>query len=171
MIGFTIVAIGIFLATVVHQIAIGDIEAGLPNIDSSLMVLMGISQGGYLGKKLVTFGTPMLYPPSPETGPPGTPVTLRGTSLDSSPDRQLLLNGLPVDGTTWSAASVQFTVPPGDPATGADWAGLPRAVSLTLSAGGQLSNPVKFTVTAPVASTTTVGNGASAPAGAATAVG
>ena len=44
-------------------------------------------------------------------------------------------------------------------------------VSLTLSAGGQLSNPVKFTVTAPVASTTTVGNGASAPAGAATAVG
>jgi hypothetical protein len=171
MMGFTIIAIGIFLATVVHQISIGDINAGLPNIDSSLMVLMGISQGGYLGKKLVTFGTPMLYPPSPETGPPGTPVTLRGTSLDSSPDRQLLLNGLPIDTTTWSAASVQFTVPSGDPSTGADWAGLPKAVSLTLSAGGQLSNPVKFTVTAPVASTTTVGNGASAPAGAATAVG
>ena len=75
------------------------------------MVLMGISQGGYLGKKLVTFGTPMLYPPVRKPGRPRTPVTLRGASLDSSPDRQLLLNGLPVDGTTWSAASVQFTVP------------------------------------------------------------
>ena len=164
MIGFTIIAIGIFLATVVHQIDIGDITAGLPNIDSSLMVLMGISQGGYLGKKLVTFGTPMLYPPSPETGPPRTAVTLRGSNLGSSQASQLLLNGIPVD-ATWSAASVQFTVPPDDPSTGTDWTGLPKAVSLTLSAGGQLSNPVKFTVTAPVASTTTAGNGAGAPAG------
>ena len=81
--GFTIIAIGIFLATVVHQIAVGDIKAGLPNIDASLMVLMGISSGGYLGKKLVTFGTPMLYPPNPETGPPGTAVTLRGSSMGS----------------------------------------------------------------------------------------
>ena len=47
MIGFTILAIGIFLATVFHQIGTGDITDGLPNIDSSLMVLMGISQGGY----------------------------------------------------------------------------------------------------------------------------
>jgi hypothetical protein len=145
MIGFTIVAIGIFLATVLHQIVIGDIEGGLPNIDSSLMVLMGISQGGYLGKKLVTFGTPMLYPPSPETGPTGTVVTLRGSNLGSQPGSQLLLNGIPVD-ATWSAASVQFTVPPADPATGAAWAGLPKAVSLTLSSGGQLSNPVTFSV-------------------------
>ena len=85
MIGFTIIAIGIFLATVIHQIAIGDVTDGLPNIDASLMVLMGISSGGYLGKKLVTFGTPMLYPPSPETGPPGTTVTLRGSSMGSAP--------------------------------------------------------------------------------------
>ena len=58
MIGFTIIAIGIFLATVIHQIVTNDIAAGLPDIDASLMVLMGISNGGYLGKKLVTFGTP-----------------------------------------------------------------------------------------------------------------
>jgi hypothetical protein len=176
MIGFTIIAIGIFLATVIHQIGTGDIKDGLPNIDSSLMVLMGISQGGYLGKKLVTFGTPMLYPPSPETGPPGTAVTLRGTNLGSSPASQLLLNGTPVD-ATWSAASVQFTVPPADPAAGAGTAagagkaGLPQAVSLAVSAGGQLSNPVTFTVTAPVAGATVTGNGAGSPADAAAAVG
>jgi hypothetical protein len=58
MLAFTTVAIGIFLATVIHQIVTNDIAAGLPDIDASLMVLMGISNGGYLGKKLVTFGTP-----------------------------------------------------------------------------------------------------------------
>src|SRR5262249_59795753 len=52
MMAFTIIGIGIFLATVLHQIAIGDVQDGLPNIDSSLMVLMGFTQGGYLGKKL-----------------------------------------------------------------------------------------------------------------------
>jgi hypothetical protein len=58
MMAFTVLAIGIFLATVIHQIVTDDIAAGLPDIDASLMVLMGISNGGYLGKKLVTFGTP-----------------------------------------------------------------------------------------------------------------
>jgi hypothetical protein len=58
MMAFTIIAIGIFLATVIHQIVTDGMTVGLPDIDASLMVLMGISHGGYLGKKLVTFGTP-----------------------------------------------------------------------------------------------------------------
>jgi len=148
MIGFTIIAIGIFLATVIHQIAIGDIKDSLPNIDSSLMVLMGISQGGYLGKKLVTFGTPALYPPNPATGPPTTTVKLRGANLGSPPDSQLLLNNVPFDGT-WSATFVQFTVPQNDPATGAPWTGLPKKVPIVVSVTGQPSNSVNFTVTAP----------------------
>ena len=150
MIGFTIVAIGIFLATVIHQIAIGDIRDGLPNIDSSLMVLMGISQGGYLGKKLVTFGTPTLYPPNPASGPPDTPVTVRGANLGSPPDSQLMLNGVPFDGT-WSAASIQFTVPQNDPATGASWTGLPKTCRSSFRYPGQASNSLNFTVTPPPA--------------------
>jgi hypothetical protein len=58
MMAFTILAMAIFLATVIHQIVTNDVAAGLPDIDASLMVLMGISNGGYLGKKLVTFSTP-----------------------------------------------------------------------------------------------------------------
>ena len=58
MIGFTFIAIGIFLATFIHQIQTNSLNAGLPNIDSSLLVLMGVSQGGYLGKKLVSVVTP-----------------------------------------------------------------------------------------------------------------
>ena len=59
MTGFTFVAVGIFLATVIHQIVANPVVTSLPDIDSSLLVLMGISQGGYLGKKLVTFGAPV----------------------------------------------------------------------------------------------------------------
>ena len=99
-----------------------------------------------------------------ETGPPGTTVTLRGSSMGSAPASQLLMNGAPVD-ATWSAGSVQFKVPDNDPAAGPGWAGPPKAVQLAVSATGQLSNPVTFTVAAPEPSTaaTTAGPPAKAP--------
>jgi hypothetical protein len=153
--GFTTIAIGVFLATVFHQIAIGDLKDSLPNIDSSLLVLMGISQGGYLGKKLVTFGTPALYPPSPESGPAGTKVTLTGANLGSLPGSQLMLNGNGF-GATWLPTSIQLTVPDGDPATSADpatrapWAGpFPQKMELVVSVQDQASNSVYFSVTGP----------------------
>jgi hypothetical protein len=149
MIGFTIIAIGIFLATVIHQIVTGDIKDSLPNIDSSLMVLMGISQGGYLGKKLVTFGTPVLYPPNPISGPVGTPITLNGSGLGAQQSNsQLMLNGAPIPATDWSAAVIHFLVPAEDPATGVAWANLPKVVPLAASMTGQVSNTISFKVTA-----------------------
>ena len=145
---FTIIAIGIFLATVFHQIAIGDIKDGLPNIDSSLLVLIGISQGGYLGKKLVTFGTPALFAPNPLSGPPGTAVTVTGSGLGAQQgNSQLFLNGAPIAVTAWSDTSIQFTVPADDPAIGVAWANLPKAVPLVVSMTGQLSNSATFKVT------------------------
>lgn len=70
MVAFTFIAVGIFLASVIHEIHTNTAQAGLPNIDSSLLVLMGISQGGYLGKKLVTVNTSeatsVVTPPSPD---------------------------------------------------------------------------------------------------------
>lgn len=151
MMGFTLVAIGIFLATVIHQIVSNPVITSLPNLDSSLLVLMGISQGGYLGKKLVTVGAPVLYMPKPASARPNTPVTLPGANLGSSPGSQLTLNGLPIDGTWPSAAEIDFTVPENDPATGAPWDHLPKTVQLAVSAMGQMSNSVPFTVTAPPA--------------------
>jgi hypothetical protein len=84
MMGFTIIAIGIFLATVIHQVVNDAISVGVPDIDSSLLVLMGISQGGYLGKKLVTFGTPALDTPNPASAAHSTAVTLPGASLGTA---------------------------------------------------------------------------------------
>jgi hypothetical protein len=149
MIGFKIIAIGIFLATVIHQIVVGDVKHSLPNIDSSLMVLMGISQGGYLGKKLVTFGTPVLYPPDPLSGPAGTFVTLNGSGLGAQKgNSQLMLNSAPIPTTDWSDAVIHFAVPTEDPATGVAWANLPTVVPLVASMTGQVSSAVSFKVTA-----------------------
>jgi hypothetical protein len=145
MMGFTIIAIGIFLATVIHQIVTDDISAGVPDIDSSLLVLMGISQGGYLGKKLVTFGTPTLYTPDPARAAPGAAVTLSGANLGTA--GQLLMNGTPIATTSWSAAAIGFSVPAVNPAGDAAWTAPEPVVQLVASVMGQSSNPVNFSVT------------------------
>ena len=54
LVGLTIIAIGIFLAAVTHQILSNQVTSSLPDIGASFTVLMCISQVGYLGKKLVT---------------------------------------------------------------------------------------------------------------------
>jgi hypothetical protein len=63
IVGFTFVTVGIFLATVIHQIASNPPLTSLPDIDASLMVLMAISSGGYLAKKVVSI--------TPAAGPAG----------------------------------------------------------------------------------------------------
>jgi hypothetical protein len=145
MVGFTFIAVGIFLITVFHQIATNDVTAGLPNIDSSLMVLMGLSTGGYLGKKLVTFSTPTLYPPSPPSAAPNDTVTLGGANLGSPSGSQLLLNGSAIGTTSWSNTSIKFAVPDADPG-GNPWTAQTQNVQLAVSTMGQTSNSVPFTV-------------------------
>jgi len=146
LVGFTFIAVGIYFITVIHQIVSNDVTAGLPNIDSSLIVLMVVSQGGYLGMKLVTFGTPILYQTSPSSGPPGTAIMLPGANLGSPFDSQLLLNGSPINSTSWSNTSIQFTVPAAD-SGGNAWTVPKQVVQLAVSTMGQKSNSVPFTVT------------------------
>ena len=149
MTGFTLIAVGIFLATVIHQIVANPVITTLPNIDSSLLVLMGISQGGYLGKKLVTFGTPVLYAPNPPQAPPRTPVTLSGANLGSSSSgNQLTMDGTPIASTSWAASSIGFTVPDNKPGTDAAWPAGTSTVQLAVSVMGQTSNSIPFGVTA-----------------------
>jgi hypothetical protein len=76
----------------------------LPNIDSSLLVLMGIGQGGYLGKKLVASErrcrtVPLQYSVSPcvLARNQETTVALQGGCLGNrASDNQVLLNNSPV---------------------------------------------------------------------------
>jgi len=131
---------------VLHQIVTKNIIGGLPTIDSSLIVLMVVSQGGYVGNKLVTFGAPTLLEVSPRSGPPGTSVVLSGANLGSQSDGQLLLNSSPIYTTSWSNTSVQFTVATADP-NGNAWTVPNQVVQLAVSTLGQRSNFVLFTIT------------------------
>ncbi len=146
MIGFTLVAVGIFLWTLGHQIFSSPVSTSLPNIDSSMLVLMGISQGGYLGKKLVTFSSPILYPLA-EPAAAGSTVTVTGANLGVPPSgtqppagAQLTLDGQPVPNPQWSQTSITFAVP-GDPPASA------KKVSLAAIVMGQKSNNVTLTIT------------------------
>ncbi len=146
MIGFTLVAVGIFLWTLGHQIFTNPVSTSLPNIDSSMLVLMGVSQGGYLGKKLVTFSSPILYPPVPAAAGVGDAVTVTGANLGAPPSgtqpplgAQLTLDGQPVPNPQWSETSIAFTVPGEPPAK-------EKKVSLAAIVMGQKSNNVTLTI-------------------------
>jgi hypothetical protein len=147
MMGFTMIAIGIFVATVIHQVVSSPPTVDLPNIDSSLLVLMGISQGGYLGKKLVTFGAPTLLQPGSGPTAPGSDVTVNGGNLGpSDPGSQILMNGVPIETTSWGDTSVSFLVPPEPPDhPGQVWPAETK-VKLVAVVGGQQSNTVTLTV-------------------------
>ena len=155
MIGFTLVSLGIFLTAVAHQVASTPVITSLPDIDSSLLVLMGISQGGYLGKKLVTFGTPILYQANPSEAATGTAVTLTGANLVSPPPGlpappggQLVMNNVQVPTTAWSNSALSFDVPGTNPLGGGEWVKGERA-QLFVLVNGQTSNAVTLTITGP----------------------
>jgi len=58
---WTLIAIGIYVYSLVPNITAiisQHQDLGLPDIDTALMVVTGLSQGGYVGKKLVTLTQP-----------------------------------------------------------------------------------------------------------------
>lgn len=74
---FTLVAVIFFLITVGDKINSGiEAELVLPDVDQSLLVLMGVSAGGYIGKKFVTRERPSLTAITPAEVFQGTPTTI-----------------------------------------------------------------------------------------------
>lgn len=85
-----------------------------PDIDQSLMVLMGISQGAYLGNKLVAAGAPQVLGLSPAVGVPGSDLTISGQSLGAAQSGSvILINGQDarITPTSWADSAVHFTIP------------------------------------------------------------
>jgi hypothetical protein len=155
MLAFTFVAIGIFIAAFVHHLTRISPTTTIPNIDASLLVLMGISQGGYVGKKLVTTGSTVLYSLNPNAGGPGTHVGLAGSMFGSSQDgSQVTLDGGVTEdpGMTWSDKSIGFAFPARDVARNKDW-DVAQDVSVRVIVNGQPTNPQTFTVNPPELST------------------
>jgi hypothetical protein len=154
MVGFTLVAVLIFLADVLHQSRGAVPTAQLPNIDSSLLVLMGISQGGYIGKKLVTIASPFIDKIDPKEILVGGSVTITGGGFGvGTGSSRLTLDSNPIATDTWTDTRITFTVPTEYPSTGPEpWGTYPRVVRLGVDlGGGTTGNEVSLTVTGPAA--------------------
>ena len=123
MVAFTFVAVGIFLYDVFHQAKGSHPTAQLPDIDASLLVLMGISQGGYLGKKLVTTTTPLLNTLDPRPAWVEASMSLKGASLGQGGGAsRLLLDDSPIPTETWTDSEITFSIPAHYPRAGEeDW--------------------------------------------------
>jgi len=154
MLGFTVIAVMIFLVAVFHQSRGANPTAELPDIDGSLLVLMGISQGGYLGKKLVTITTPFLNTLTTAAGKVGEAtvgeqVTLSGSSFGGGGgSSRLVLDGNPIKTDSWADTQIVFTVPAVYPDAGGAWGNLPRVVRIGVDlGGGTKGNDVGLTVT------------------------
>ncbi|HKV40232.1 MAG TPA: IPT/TIG domain-containing protein [Blastocatellia bacterium] len=154
LLAWTAVAIGIYLIAVGYKIGSMHLTGkpeDLPDIDAALMVLMGLGQGAYIGKKLVTTSTPRLTGLSPNTGAPGTAIQISGLAFgaDGAGD-QVTYDGTPIDSSlvqSWSDTKVIFKIPATAPG-GKPWPGTGQQVSIGMISNGQDSaNTLPLAVT------------------------
>ena len=147
MLTWTAIAIGIFIFRVVRAINNAAVETPvIPDIEPSLMVLMGLGQAAYLGKKLITTYTPRITGLSPGAGKAGTKITITGEALGEKQDGNLILmDGSPIAPIVdkWESTKVEFVVPA--PA-GYDPKKEPRKkVEIGLIVNGGKTNTLPFT--------------------------
>ena len=122
---------------------------GLPDIAPALMVLIGLGNAAYLGKKLVTTDTPVLTALSLEKTGAKANVILTGVALGASQGGSRIvvndkeLNVVPL---VWTNESVKFTLPDKNPEGGGDWVS-GQTVRVRLFVKGQTTNVLTFTIT------------------------
>jgi hypothetical protein len=125
---------------------------GLPDIAPALMVLIGLGNAAYLGKKLVTTDTPALTALAFERKGIVAEITLTGVALGASQGGSRIvvndkeLNVLPAE---WSNERVKFNLPDKNP-EGGDWVS-GQTVRVRLFVRGQTTNQLTFTITVELA--------------------
>lgn len=123
----------------------------LPNIDTVLMVLMGLAHGTYLGGKLTQANLPRISSVSPMSGYPGTNVVLQGADLGTVTGA-LYLGGMAYWGSpssvTWADTTIGFAWPDKD-ATGNPWVPGTSVAIAVVTGGQQAGGAAAFTVLAP----------------------
>lgn len=166
--GWTIIGVATFLVLLARELATAN--ADLPEIDDTLMVLMGLGQAAYVGKKLTLSSSPRITAIAPLTAPVGTKVTLRGVSLGGTsgptsasnsgastvppaeadaPGGLILIDGAPTDiyAETWTSEKIEFVLPrrcSGRPA----WADR-HVAKVSIEIGGKSSNEIALIVLVP----------------------
>lgn len=150
MLAWTLIAVVIYLISVVHKYHTGDWK--LPDIDNSLMVLMGLGHGAYLGKKLTSQDVTHLASLTPNSLPLAnlpTDVTIVGTSFGDSQGQSLIsFDGAAavVSVKAWSTTKIIVSFP-GTQSDGSSWKiGQTVLVGLLISGQGS-DNKLPLSIT------------------------
>ena len=119
---------------------------GLPNIDSALMVLMGLSQAAYLGGKLTSTSQPRITAVSTSRLALGQPFTILGTALGNDNDGGVATLGgvtIPVSARQWTPTRIDLRMPDqwNEALGGASPADGAVTADLRVVIGGQTSDP------------------------------
>jgi hypothetical protein len=152
MLGWTLIALGAYFAQVVDKVvglgfgSAATASVVLPNIDTSLMVLMGLGQAAYLAKKIITTTTPAISGVAgslPAGARPGSDVTLKGSAFgtargDSAITFDGVNAGFPVK--SWSDTEIAFFLE--DPALHL----IPAKKPVGVIVSSQKSNSVTLTI-------------------------
>jgi hypothetical protein len=116
----------------------------LVDIEPALMVLMGLSQGAYIGTKLTSTAAPRVTGISPAIGVAGATVTLTGVSFGNEQNGSVVTADAPVpEVLTWSDTKVTFKWPD-EKSPGIPWQNGDRVeVAITVN-GRRAGAPVQF---------------------------
>ncbi len=145
LIAFTVIGLAVYL---VRMALLDSAQPQMVDIDSSLMVLMGLSHGAYLGKKLTTTAAPRLTGLRPPSGLVGEKVSVTGNNLGSEQgDSTITVDGIGVEvaADTWSNTGFTFVWPEHGPA-GKPWRPGDRGTPVVLINGYEARSPMSFTV-------------------------
>jgi hypothetical protein len=113
---WTLVGIGIFLLKTLNDV-VGStgVSAQLPDIDGTLLALMGIGQGSYIGKKIITKddpSAPNLDFISRSTGKLDDEISITGTNFGDDPSTCFItIGGKKIkftQGPNWEEGKVTF---------------------------------------------------------------
>jgi hypothetical protein len=141
---WTVIAIVVYITSALHYlpvIAPCPVNCTFPDIDTTLMIFMGLGHATYLGGKLVGGATPQLSKVTEENGPGGKTLILAGSSLGSS--GVVLVNGEAVKDEliqSWTATSIRFTLADPD---GGTWSAGDK-ITLAVNLNGNTSPAITY---------------------------
>ena len=122
-------------------------DLSLPDIAPAMMVLIGLGNAAYLGKKLVTTDTPVLTAVLVDRKPTFTEVTLSGVAFGSTQNgSRITINEKEIidPPLEWSNERVKFKLPEKNP-DGGDWVG-GQILRLALFVKGRTTNQLPLTI-------------------------
>jgi|SRR5579871_866277 len=149
MLAWTLIAVVVYLIAIFAKYHSGDWK--LPDIDNSLMVLMGLGHGAYLGKKLTSQDVIHLTSLSPNAAALANlpmDMTIVGTSFGDSQGGSLLsMDGTAVTASVkiWSATKIVFTFP-ATQSNGSAWTKGQTVLVGLLVEGQESDNKLPFSI-------------------------